>query len=75
MKAIMKEQVMMIMMFSRNFAFFKEKSGVISRPLAAFSRSFWKVILARACYPLSQSSRAVYSMLANAAACYYKSSL
>jgi len=27
MKAIMKEQVMMIMMFSRNFAFLKEKSG------------------------------------------------
>mmetsp|Transcript_6795 Transcript_6795/g.20330 ORF Transcript_6795/g.20330 Transcript_6795/m.20330 type:complete len:121 (-) Transcript_6795:29-391(-) len=26
-------------------------------------------------YPLSQSSRAVYSMLANAAVCYYKSSL
>jgi len=27
MKAIMKEQVMIMMMFSRNFAFFKEKSG------------------------------------------------
>ena len=26
-------------------------------------------------YPFSQSSRAVYSMLANAAVCYYKSSL
>ena len=26
-------------------------------------------------YPLSQSSRAVYSMFANAAACYYNSSL
>ena len=35
-KTITKEQVMIVMMFSRNFAFFKEKSGAWYRPLGAF---------------------------------------